>query len=239
MSMEPLKLLRTVQRGLMHHAYILYGEDIGAAEETAQKIANFFEHGAFEVSKNTLVESLIIRPSGESVGIDDVRRVRRFLAQKPARSACKTVIITRTEYLTAEAQNALLKIMEEPPEYARIFLIVSQKERIFPTVRSRAHAVHFPLRHSFSEASPLHNAPVLKFDISSLEKLISEGADDKEELDKVLYSLLDALRAEPVKNFSALRETVKRITILKQSNANKRLQLKSVRNAVLELKSRI
>jgi len=220
--MEPSELLRSAQIESMHHAYILYGEDVKTAEETAIKIANFFEHGALKVPKNLLVESLLVRPADGAVGIDAVRGVRRFLAQKPVFSVHKTVIIAGAEHMTPEAQNALLKIMEEPPEYARIFLVVSQKERVLPTVRSRAHAVHFPLI----------GTPQKKFDIDTLQRLISRGADSESEIDSVFSSLLDALRSDPVKNLSALRETVKRITLIKQLNTNKRLQLRAIYNAV-------
>lgn len=223
----------------MHHAYILYGEDVSLAEETALKIANFFENGVPEMPKNILCESLLMRPINGRVGIDEARKIRHFLATRPVHSLYKVVIVSGAEHLTAEAQNALLKIMEEPPDYAQIFLITPQKEHIISTVRSRAHAVRFPLRDDSNKASPLRRAPLLKFDIASLEKLISEGADNDEELNRVLYSLLDTLRARPTDNFPALCETVRRITILKQSNANKRLQLKVIRNTILGLKHNI
>lgn len=220
--MNPSEFLRSAQTGLMHHAYILYGEDVKTAEETAQKIANFFEHGAFKIPAGLLGESLLVRPIEETIGIDEVRGIKHFLAQKTALSAHKTVIIVRAECMTLHAQNALLKIMEEPPEYARIFLVVSQKERVLPTVRSRANAVHFPSQ----------SAPQKKFDIAALQKLISRGADSEDEIDNVLSSLLDALRSEPVKNFSALRETVKRVTAIKQFNTNRKLQLRAIYNSI-------
>lgn len=220
--MNQSELLQQAQKGLMHHAYLLYGEGAQIAEETALKIANFFEHGTFEVSSRALEEILIVRPLEGSVGIDAVRGIKQFLAHKPVRAKYKTVLIIGGEYMTPEAQNALLKIMEEPPEYARIFLNASQKERILPTLQSRAHAVHFPMP----------SASQKKFDISSLQKLISEGIDDEDELDRALRSLLGALRASPVKNFLALRETVKRVAALKSLNVNRRLQLRAIINAL-------
>ena len=220
--MKPLELMRCVQTGLMHHAYILYGEDVKTAEETALKIANFFEHGALRSPEKLLVESFLVRPIDRSLGINEARSIRNFLVKKPVFSEYKTVIVAGAELMTQEAQNALLKIMEEPPQYACIFLVALQKERILPTVQSRAHAVHFPLERISKN----------KFDIASLKKLISKDVDGEEKIDEALSSLLDELRSEPVKNLFALKETVKRITAIKQLSTNKRLQIRAIYNAV-------
>jgi hypothetical protein len=79
----------------------------------------------------------------DSIGIDAVREIRNFLWQKPNVSARRTLIIDEAEFLTNEAQNALLKVTEEPPASALLILITSDIEAILPTISSRLQKIYF------------------------------------------------------------------------------------------------
>jgi DNA polymerase III delta prime subunit len=81
--------------------------------------------------------------SGDSIGIDAAREVKTFLWQKPNTSARRTLIIDNAELLTTEAQNALLKITEEPPASSLLILITSDIESILPTIVSRLPKIYF------------------------------------------------------------------------------------------------
>jgi len=81
--------------------------------------------------------------SGDSIGIDVAREVKTFLWQKPNTSARRTLIIDNAELLTTEAQNALLKITEEPPASSLLILITSDVESILPTIVSRLLKIYF------------------------------------------------------------------------------------------------
>jgi DNA polymerase III delta prime subunit len=81
--------------------------------------------------------------SGESIGIDAAREVKNFLWQKPNTSARRTLILDNAELLTTEAQNALLKITEEPPASSLLILITSDIESILPTIASRLPKIYF------------------------------------------------------------------------------------------------
>jgi DNA polymerase III delta prime subunit len=73
----------------------------------------------------------------KSLGIDAVRQVQHFLSRKPLMSDHNTVIINAAETLTLPAQNALLKILEEPPGNSQIYLVTSQPDLLLPTILSR------------------------------------------------------------------------------------------------------
>ena len=73
-----------------------------------------------------------------SIGVDDVReQVIGDMQIKPYSSRYKIYIIDEAEKLTPQAQNALLKTIEEPPEYAVIFLLTENAESLLPTILSR------------------------------------------------------------------------------------------------------
>ena len=72
----------------------------------------------------------------ESLGIGEVRKLINDSLQKPLElSHQHFVIVTKT--LTTEAQNALLKLFEEPPETARFYLVIPHESLLLPTLRSR------------------------------------------------------------------------------------------------------
>ena len=79
---------------------------------------------------------------GGTIKIDEVRAMLRALAYRPNDGESSVYLIRGAELLTAQAQNALLKSLEEPPEHA-IFLLLcgSSAAGLLPTVRSRSVAV--------------------------------------------------------------------------------------------------
>ena len=72
-----------------------------------------------------------------SIGVDEIRRMRADLQIKPYAGPHKIYIIPDAEKLTVPAQNALLKTLEEPPEYAVILLIADGTSAFLPTILSR------------------------------------------------------------------------------------------------------
>ena len=72
-----------------------------------------------------------------SISVGEIRRMRSDVQIKPYSSARKIYIIPDAEKLTIQAQNALLKTLEEPPEYAVIILIADGLAGFLPTILSR------------------------------------------------------------------------------------------------------
>ena len=79
----------------------------------------------------------ITHAKANSIGVDEIRRMRADLQIKPYSNARKIYIIPDAEKLTIQAQNALLKTLEEPPEYAVIILIANGLVSFLPTILSR------------------------------------------------------------------------------------------------------
>ena len=89
---------------------------------------------------------IILAPADKpSISIEQVRGLLAPLSLALVNSSgSRVVIIDQAETLTVEAQNALLKLIEEPPPNTIFILIASRIERLLPTVRSRCAAIFFP-----------------------------------------------------------------------------------------------
>jgi DNA polymerase III gamma/tau subunit len=77
----------------------------------------------------------------KAMGIEDVRKIQKAILLKPFRGKTKAVIIDAYENITLEAQNALLKILEEPPANTIIVITVAKREFILPTIISRCKVI--------------------------------------------------------------------------------------------------
>lgn len=81
----------------------------------------------------------------KSIGIDEIReKILNVINYKPFYSFKKIYIINNADKLTVEAQNTLLKTLEEPPEHVMFFLIAEKKENLITTVLSRVVEVNIP-----------------------------------------------------------------------------------------------
>jgi DNA polymerase III subunit delta' len=75
--------------------------------------------------------------SKTEIGIDDIRGLQRLANLPPYEGKYKVFIIDDAEYLSTEAANALLKILEEPPQRVVWLLLAAEEERLLPTITSR------------------------------------------------------------------------------------------------------
>ncbi len=78
-----------------------------------------------------------IKKITNSIGIEDIRELQKKIFLKPIESPLKAIIIQNAHLLTTEAQNAMLKILEEPPRNTLIILTSDSKETLLSTILSR------------------------------------------------------------------------------------------------------
>jgi DNA polymerase-3 subunit delta' len=84
-----------------------------------------------------------IQPSGSFIKIAQIRELVHTLAMKPYEAKMRVVIVNDAEALNAAASNALLKILEEPPQWTILVLIATRKSGLLPTIVSRCQEVAF------------------------------------------------------------------------------------------------
>ena len=131
----------------MSHAYLFFGEPQVGKFLFALSLANYLEKKIFglrESDKQPLEEALIIE-SGENglIGIDEIKKIINFLYQKPVFSTRIIAIIRDAENLTDEAQNAALKIVENPPSQSLIIFTASNSDSLFSPLVSRLQKIYF------------------------------------------------------------------------------------------------
>ena len=77
-------------------------------------------------------------------GVDDARDIRERAIFAPARDRYKIFILDEAHMVTPQGFNALLKIVEEPPEHVKFIFATTEPEKVIGTIRSRTH--HYPFR---------------------------------------------------------------------------------------------
>ncbi|HEX7017796.1 MAG TPA: hypothetical protein VF209_02720 [Patescibacteria group bacterium] len=78
---------------------------------------------------------------GEGLPIEAIRELKSNLVYRPLQRKTRTVIMCHLEQASIPAQNALLKTLEEPPEYVNIVAVTTNLEKILPTIQSRCQVV--------------------------------------------------------------------------------------------------
>lgn len=195
--------------------YIFFGP-AGVGKRTfAASLANYLETGAFEeTSIRPLGDYKVISPGEErSLGIDAIREAKSFLQRRPEASPYRVLVIDQAEVLTVEAENALLKITEEPTSSAIIILVATAPEELLPTLQSRMRPIYF---------APLPDDAVQTW-------LMERGIKQKEaaELAKRSFGRPGlALRMHSDESYQQLLETAK--DFLKGSPASRKSIIKSL-----------
>ena len=80
----------------------------------------------------------------ETIAIDRVRQMQRQFAHSAFAGGWRTALVLHAEQMRAEAANAMLKILEEPPDRSLMILVASPKDALLPTILSRCQFVKFP-----------------------------------------------------------------------------------------------
>lgn len=92
----------------------------------------------------------------KTVTVDLMRQARADAFIRPNEAAYKIYVIPRAQDMRLEAQNALLKILEEPPEYAVFLLLADNPNKMLPTIRSRCTALNLNALPEETLRSALH-----------------------------------------------------------------------------------
>lgn len=154
------ELIKAFRTNSIAHSYIFSGQyGIGKKQiaiEFAKMILCLNKDNApcgeckscLELENDNNPDFNIIKPDGK-IKIDQIRQMLEKVYEKPIISDKKVYIIDDAETMTVEAQNCLLKTLEEPPEYIVIILITSNESNLINTIKSRCLKLTFnPLENS-------------------------------------------------------------------------------------------
>lgn len=192
-----------------------------------QEIDDFLQK-IYKEKKVSNFDIHVIEKEG-SIGIGEVREIQKNLFLKPVSGEIKTVVLLNSQNLTIEAQNALLKILEEPPLSALIILTANKKDSFLPTIISRCKIIEFSQKNTIPSQNEISDT------LSFLESLIYSGVGEKlklaqdfgkekEELITHLDNIISVVR------YFLLEKHVKGKNFLPYSDASKNILLKIIKN---------
>lgn len=130
-----------------HHALLLTGPYGTGKGNVAQYIATQL----LDTSSPNEYQLLVIEPDGNGIGIEAARNLQHFmkLTSTGTSAVRRVAIVENMQASSEEAQNALLKILEEPPAASHLIITATTSNRLLSTVRSRLYEVQIlPLTKS-------------------------------------------------------------------------------------------
>ena len=153
---EPLS--QALRTGRVHHAYLFSGPRGCGKTTSARILARCLncEQGPTPTPCGVCGSCVALARSGSGSvdvieidaashgGVDDARDLRERASYGPASSRYKIYIIDEAHMATPQGFNALLKIVEEPPEHVKFVFATTEPDKVIGTIRSRTH--HYPFR---------------------------------------------------------------------------------------------
>lgn len=189
------------------HVYILCGPRMDVLRELKEYLMRSW---GVAMIGNTDVREFAF----ETMGIDDARLLQQGALTKP--QSGKNIFIISSNFIGSEAQNALLKLLEEPIADTYFFFIMNETSSVFPTVLSRVRVI---TRYGTKPLSPLDPQKFLHGDIETRLKLLSgflshESESKKSDALKFLNALEIALTQVNVKDEA--RRSLETVLMLKK-----------------------
>ncbi len=145
-------LINSIRNNKISHAYIISGEtgsgkkmlanifsmSLQCENEKGEKPCGSCTSCRQAMTRNQPDIIRIFHDKPNTISVDDIRmQLNNTIQIKPYRSRYKIYIIEEAEKLSIQAQNALLKTLEEPPGYTVILLLTNNEDILLPTIRSR------------------------------------------------------------------------------------------------------
>lgn len=218
-------LKRALKSGRVSHAYMFYGEGSLKGELALRFAQALFCkvleddacgecHDCRRVENLTHPDVKLVRPDGAVFKISQVREIRSEVSLKPYEGERRVFILEECDRMNLPAANALLKVLEEPPPWTVLILLISHPSALPPTVSSRCQVLFAGEEVEANlQDELLHRILSIKdLTFRELYELSSElGEMDREKLVTLLDSLIELMLkkgelTELVDEISAVKE---------------------------------
>lgn len=140
-------LINQVNNNKISNQYLLYGENLNEINYDAEAlIYNLLVSNPnlkLKFDRDKLTDLLVIEPEKNSITIDKIRDISKFVSTKPFESNNKVVLIKQADLMRMEASNALLKNLEEPKPFVYFILLTDNKNKLLKTIISRCQVINY------------------------------------------------------------------------------------------------
>ena len=195
--------------------YLIYGPSNTNVRTQSKLIAKNFKIDLEKVAADVQ----IVKAPKTAIQIEQIREIKSTIFQKPLVYKNRIIIIENTHTATTEAQNALLKLLEEPPDHAVIILEAKNKEGILETIQSRV----IKINTNADKQSP--NIKILANDIEETLENISSVDDPEEFLDAQMIAIANLLSQKAIgKN---VKYTHNQLTLALEKCKDAKVQIQS------------
>ncbi len=140
---EAKRLLSAALADEPAHAYLFHGPAGVGKRRAALAFAGELLGDRDRVERLAHPDLYLLEPLGDMIRIDEVRELRRDLHMRPFEADRRVYLVFGSHLLNAEAADALLKDLEEPPPYAVVVLVADELGPLPETIRSRCQLVPF------------------------------------------------------------------------------------------------
>lgn len=175
----------------------------------------------------------IILDSETSIGIKQIRELKIKVNLKPFQNPYKIALLARAERLTLPAQNALLKLLEEPPAQTMIILDSASADSLLPTIQSRCQLIQLPSKTQI-DFSQEELANTIQFITNLIKKgagerllLIQPSLKDRETAIEFCQKAMLALHPR-LTQFVKLVKSLQNSLSLMQQNVNTKLVMENM-----------
>ena len=189
-------LQKHLDKNNLHHAYLIEG----GRDEVTREIFEFLEGMNFKTSGNSDLAHIAV----DSFKIEDARNLKSFAGEKAMTNGKKIFVVSANNFLL-EAQNAMLKLFEEPIENTHFFLIVPETGSLLETFVSRfyliRHKSDLVARQDLTiEAEKFIKMP-LRNRLEYIKNFLAESEDVDEDVGEVV---LESTRARAQKFLNSI-----------------------------------
>lgn len=136
----------------------------------------------------------ILDTDSNTLSIGEIRELRSWLTASALVGSAKVAVIHHAERMNTEAQNALLKILEEPVLHTYIFLLTGHKSQLLPTIVSRSVLLYFSSTHAPYASTEMTNIVFAQSPAKRL-RLFMQKQYEKELFPSLAHDLVQAMRA--------------------------------------------
>jgi DNA polymerase-3 subunit delta' len=140
---EAKRLLRAALAEGPAHAYLLHGPAGVGKRRAAIAFAGELLGDPERAARGSHPDLYVLEPLGDQIRIDDIRDLRRDLHMRPFEADRRVYVVLGADTMNEDAADALLKDLEEPPQYVVIALVADDLGPLPETIRSRCQPVPF------------------------------------------------------------------------------------------------